>query len=1511
MTITHTHTERRFTVLTLKSESVEPHFAMFLCKQPGDTGIFATATPNRVAVYQVQGRISLPRCCPDSEGPETTAVPPMQPSPGSTANNARGLPSLRSMGDASLPSTPLGCPPSHKATSRQPAWSPWGVPLCPIGDYAIPDPTASITANNTMRQRRASTMTRSSVGVGTEADGAQPEYASLRPTLSEGPVVPVSLSLSCGRDPIHFFLADSTGATWIGRLGAPLLARLLTYPTTMIAGDRPLFHGGYGIREATSTASVSLPDNDAISENEGGDAALSPTSLRTDRLRSSVTASGWDPGNAAILALGRQDGVVQLLDVEYCLGGADSPLSAISTAGPPHHTIHPSLRARHAHLQDPNSTYASYMYCSTVQERKLCGPVTAMDWVPMSHLTVVAAQREDGLGFCAELLDLRSPESGVRYLGAPPGLLGVPFRSNGCRLNSDGYVLCYGECVACDPSQRFVATAGRQQNKDIVQLWDVRKTSRPLAQKVLVKGVGYTSLCWSPSESMTVIASTRSGGLRVHSYKTECGLSHDVGGEDSTSARRGGYINSYAATLPRSRDVRDRSISVRSSDVEADIEVPSSCSAGGGGAPLSVRHKTQSNSRSSCLASRVPAAAVAWVPASSDQHLLPTTLPPPPVSALAPGCCTTLPQLLLLNDQDGQLYTQVYNRRGGTVCLCSGEVPIATAGPNLFQLAYDRQYRSDAWSVRERLLAAAEQLNLGGAAMTVPPLTAERLKLAVNGPHLHLHRQERAMSSTSNESDLDAFNTLDVERVGSSEHNGEATPGTAPTVDDTSGIGEDAMQKCTTAVGDPVHGLLCFRLGEDQLLHTQLRVITRLHAGFAANPLVNLRVLEEEGVDRDAYMLFRYGYLTSVALFGKEGVVPLTCHTPGMLDLLMNEQQRRDDLGLTEVPLPASPHADGAVPGGGDTEKEPPQPSPLRSAPNTVSPLLNTSGNSRHSQGNPTAPFSRGSNSTTANTAQFPHTALGTIRNLVLQAMGWLPWSRPRGRGAAEDRAKDALIEALPFFVEGDTVGLSSLQEVIERRVAVLTLLQRSDEAATLLSHFSECHPLYPTIALELSASSKPSHLNSAALSPSSVRQRTVGCTYWLSLALTHVEQVTLQVRRVLHATQQPPEPRAWLMEYLDVPTQLSYARSLLRQYPRLPLPDVLGLATALLLPPQHTSAHLSNLAEVLQELVHQQYRYAYPTKSHEPTSTPAAERVPREARRVSQLFLNNSSGRPTELWGELLRMFSQSSLLLTAAVEGIGRKGVEMAMQRYVDETADVQGPLCYAAAFGSTRSTVFRSWRDAFRGQLNDKGHSLLRGLHDLQFIKTVKARAAVGVTGSSEGLRPPPFPGMGGLPEMPMSLKRPLVAPSFVPTDRLGIPQASRLSSGVPTPAAGLTMDAHRLVELRCNCGQAMHATAPTRGAAAATALISGSHPSRKLLPMVPCGNLECRQRQTPMCTVCGERMESRSMELSPERSFAWCTVCLHGGHWGHLRSWFAKHGKCPVEDCPCRCCEGECF
>jgi hypothetical protein len=79
---------------------------------------------------------------------------------------------------------------------------------------------------------------------------------------------------------------------------------------------------------------------------------------------------------------------------------------------------------------------------------------------------------------------------------------------------------------------------------------------------------------------------------------------------------------------------------------------------------------------------------------------------------------------------------------------------------------------------------------------------------------------------------------------------------------------------------------------------------------------------------------------------------------------------------------------------------------------------------------------------------------------------------------------------------------------------------------------------------------------------------------------------------------------------------------------------------------------------------------------------------------------------------------------------------------------------------------------------------------------------------------------------------------------------------------------------------------------------------------------CINMNCG-KPTPSCAVCllpiyvvrsrGEEPEdaTRSAKLPFDSWAAWCQVCHHGGHIGHLEEWFAKHTECPVAGCDCQC------
>lgn len=92
--------------------------------------------------------------------------------------------------------------------------------------------------------------------------------------------------------------------------------------------------------------------------------------------------------------------------------------------------------------------------------------------------------------------------------------------------------------------------------------------------------------------------------------------------------------------------------------------------------------------------------------------------------------------------------------------------------------------------------------------------------------------------------------------------------------------------------------------------------------------------------------------------------------------------------------------------------------------------------------------------------------------------------------------------------------------------------------------------------------------------------------------------------------------------------------------------------------------------------------------------------------------------------------------------------------------------------------------------------------------------------------------------------------------------------------------------------------------------ATAAPSAGFDHAPSFPSPPCGNRRCTEWQTPLCVVCGSRLESRRAGAAevyqPDLFYVWCTRCLHGGHWSHVRDWLARYGVCSVEGCACRCC-----
>ncbi|KAG5477259.1 hypothetical protein LSCM4_04477 [Leishmania orientalis] len=1795
-----------------------------------------------------------------------------------------------------------------------------------------------------------------------------------------------------------------------------------------------------------------------------------------------VTASGWDPRNSAILALGRQSGAVQLLDVEYMAGAMEgrccSP-TATNRSESDNDTTEPFFMSAAGGVGAAGASVlggggarlaayagADHLTYSVVQHKQMLGPVTALDWMPQSHLTVVAARRRDGLGFYAELLDLRASHDGVTYLGAPPEVFGVPIYAR-TTDSAAPYVLCSAEKVACHPSQRYVATVGTSRSRDIVQLWDVRMATRPVACQVYARA-GYTSLCWSATEAGVVLGTTRDGGLRAHAFKelvpsrsTPGGpvvvTSHHyssaasprlsssgfgfggagVGGGVGRSRRRpvsssgpphqcstsGGeqdadrwgvsnsnLLNSGCSGTEAEDDFVDDSSSFRSGFSGDGTGIAALPIADRSNALVHVRMRAQS-ALECRLPSRVPAAAVGWVcrllsepakmiaaggiPGLAQTHRrsgsgMPAARPrrsellhtlnsvvagPHPTDGgvgdvngcvMAHGCRTDLPQLLLLNAKDGELYTQVYNPGGSTVTSLSSSTALVAAGPNAFlthaSTAYKRASYLHEESVLDRLECQAAAAADAAAGIAVPcgatPISSRPGSVAGTGMPGGCQGVAGAVTVVSSASkprvsgdsvaegvqlsstgssvtggggacgagggggvssavtrlkgrpvDLIGMGLLDevedeedeedvpstvranaaATATGDYEHrvtagvkaNGQPGFGAAhSTVHGRPSVGAAGAAGAFSSVGAATGGVpraglhtdaesalagiggaaapkgvhrsgpsgdfheeeslgLRFPLRETVAVPPHSRsasqepmppqsctdttsvtgrdsnesavavtvpqemsfcefhrldrtrhVWGRLRSGFACDPLRNLTVLLREGVDREAYATFLYGCCAALLLFPTSVVVTpksrststatgpaassfslvlgLNRAVPGLLELLVSERELRQHLGLSDSRLspqfrlsqhhqqlapanattageaagftPPSGHSIigpvralalqgpllSSLPSSPERHKGPPA-FPLRpfgaavagicrGRPPPASHLTGPAINAGVSRAAPSRAMggaaSSGATSGAAGDGAVHRStypiAIGMLRQLVLQSMGWMPppavclvdlpaEHTPEGEGicasaGAETDGEAQATRSSPlrgqsclqhpaekFFVQGDGIGQHSLQEALERRVAVLVLLDRLQEASELLALYGTYNALYPSIALTLSgARNRQTTLMSLAADDCS------GVTFWIHLMLTYVELVMRQqscgaaaagdgtlpadaaslssssigaTSSATPSTAAATESASRFDVLFTLPQQKAVVLRLLKRYPRLVLSDKVALATTLLLPPRYHSGHLANLIEVFHILVQQQYRsygttvttstadqqsvvgsaYASPPSTPPPPEIGAQQQRRMDAQCPSSVDLppppaesssvgvavlpatldsnfpslpgvSTARGRADTHGDDPIGTFvltaaasadrfapiSGCSLLLVTVVEGISTDC--SALQRYVDESSDVQASLSYAAAFGDVLSPTVRMWRDAYRRLLNDQGLAMWRSQHDLQIVKLVKAREEAEMHGSSNGIsghsssycggvdvhsagaagaaasnsigaatasgggpssgviaavttrggggegaagapsggpapthsggrvsRPNRFPGalgarggdLGAAPGvtsaaalmstqtvmmMERTLNRFAQTTATTTADRDRSLREATAASGGAIPGGNEVL--HRTVELRCNCGQAMHATAPSKSSISS---MTSTNMTRKQL--IPCGNPECRQWQSPMCTVCGERMEHRATELPPERFFAWCSVCLHGGHWCHLREWFSKHTKCPVENCPCHCCD----
>ncbi|KEG10760.1 hypothetical protein DQ04_03321000 [Trypanosoma grayi] len=997
-------------------------------------------------------------------------------------------------------------------------------------------------------------------------------------------------------------------------------------------------------------------------------------------------------------------------------------------------------------------------------------------------------------------MDLRSPESGIRYLGAPSGAIAVPPQLTSAALPA----LCCAELIACDASQTYVAAVGSYGRRDVVQLWDLRMTFRPVCWHMHSRA-GYTSLSWSTCETPTVIGTTRNGGLRVHAF-----TDMRPGDEDDEEEER-----ALSGT-------EDDKTSVRSA---------------GTGVLFSLTNRFSRSAEERCrMHARVPAASVAWL---TNHHATLATVLNADAAAIAEGggnqrepsrhvelgSRTDLPCVLLLNAKTGELYPQVFSPEGGTMTMV-GETPLWSAGPNLFLPLHERQ-------------PAAQQAKWRCAEL-------------------------EGTTSTNNNS-MDSTSTHDLfDGSSEAEKGGGPFSGSPTTVADNRGAVAGSTIKAAAAAAVALKETM----GITGVDRTSWR-LERLRAGFLPHPYKLLSVLAREGRDREAFALFRYGWYAQRYLHPGKAALPTADVIPGILSLLQHERQ-------TTAPSPTTA-----------TAAYSPQQTTAR-----VRELILCAMGWWDNQGEEEALLETATSPTTTATmvasAAAPPPLGGDARTHTKSSRGSVSPSCPSGfisqsksqhqqqprekssavsppqwSRASLDESLDVVfpmtlmpmeeyatgsVPALGLF---DRVEAASLQEAVERRAAILVCMERFTEAALLLSHHSHLHPLYTSIALQLSAAAV-AHDNSCfpvfALEIS-------GCSYWISLCLSFVEKVMGAVsspthvdKSELHDAKNNAGGSSNSGRLCRLPLQMRREcfTFFTKRFPRLPLSDRIALATSLLLQQQQQQTPAEDheeqkiaLLEVLREMTQQQF-------------TPEVARG--------------------------------SSLLLAAAVEGLDRNCT--LLQRYVDETGDVQTPLVYVALYGPSKSKTWRCWNDAYRSQLNAEGYAILRSHHDLSCIKIAQLRAGEGGAANT-GALPLPLGGLDGFAPPAVSF--------------IGGPFGG-LAGGAAQDAKGKQRRVCKdSVELRCKCGQPVSTTPPPPPPSSSSALM-GDIAMAGRRQQASCSNPNCL---TPMCTVCGQKVFDRSGGFALERCFTWCTVCLHGGHWAHLRDWFAKHQTCPAEDCPCPC------
>jgi hypothetical protein len=238
----------------------------------------------------------------------------------------------------------------------------------------------------------------------------------------------------------------------------------------------------------------------------------------------------------------------------------------------------------------------------------------------------------------------------------------------------------------------------------------------------------------------------------------------------------------------------------------------------------------------------------------------------------------------------------------------------------------------------------------------------------------------------------------------------------------------------------------------------------------------------------------------------------------------------------------------------------------------------------------------------------------------------------------------------------------------------------------------------------------------------------------------------------------------------------------------------------------------------------------------------------------------------------------------------GFGDDGC-LAMQRYVDESSDVQFASCLFAPYYSKKHALWSAWNRTYTNLLNERGLFHERAKHDASVRQCQMDHAA-------------------------MMLKFNIAMPS---SGKSGAVQQSTSSIGSVTT---LTANPARYVEVRCSCGQALHDGALLKHNACMTSSASfgsatcgsgrssntSGHSASTALQVrfaAACPNELCKNGSHPCCSVCLRKLNGKGVVTAPRHWFAWCTMCLHGGHWDHLEQWFAKHKKCPADDCFCEC------